>query len=80
MIPSIGRIVHYHSWGSPGGKYKPEPRAAIVTAVPAAADGSPGDGSVLSLMICNPTGVFFDVAVPVAAVPTPGHWTWPPRV
>ena len=33
QTPSIGRIVHYHSYGTPGGEYLPEPRAAIVTAV-----------------------------------------------
>lgn len=80
VIPSIGRIVHYHSYGTPGGEYQPEPRAAIVTAVPPRSDGSPGDGSVLSLAVLNPTGMFFNTAVPVAAAPTPGHWTWPPRV
>ena len=79
-VPSIGRIVHYHSYGTPGGEFLPEPRAAVVTAVPRNADGSPGDGSVLSLAVLNPTGLFFDVAVPVSAAPLPGHWTWPPRV
>jgi hypothetical protein len=31
--PSIGRIVHYHSYGTPGGEYQPEPRAAIITEI-----------------------------------------------
>ncbi|MFF1792647.1 hypothetical protein ACFVXQ_00140 [Kitasatospora sp. NPDC058263] len=39
MQPTIGRIVHYHSHGSPvqpdgTQRYPSEPRAAIVTAVP----------------------------------------------
>jgi Holliday junction resolvase RusA-like endonuclease len=31
--PSVGRIVHYQSHGSPDGTYKSEPRAAIITDV-----------------------------------------------
>ncbi len=33
MQPTVGRIVHYQSYGTPGGEYLPEPRAAIVTSV-----------------------------------------------
>jgi len=33
MQPTIGRIVHYQSYGTPGGEYLPEPRAAIITEV-----------------------------------------------
>lgn len=33
MSPSIGRIVHYRSYGNPGEGYQPEPRAAIITEV-----------------------------------------------
>lgn len=81
--PTIGRIVHYTSHGSPvlpdgTQKYKPLPRAAIVTAVPEPTpDGAPG---VLSLCVLNPVGMFFDEAVPYAEEPRPGHWSWPPRV
>lgn len=31
--PSVGDVVHYQSYGTPGGEYLPEPRAAIVTEV-----------------------------------------------
>ena len=31
--PSIGRIVHYQSYGTPGGEFLPEPRAAIIASV-----------------------------------------------
>lgn len=33
QTPSVGRIVHYHSYGTPGGEYLPEARAAIITEV-----------------------------------------------
>lgn len=32
--PSIGRIVHYVSYGTPGGEYTSQCRAAIITEVP----------------------------------------------
>jgi len=31
--PTVGRTVHYQSYGTPGGEYKAEPRAAIITQV-----------------------------------------------
>jgi hypothetical protein len=31
--PSVGRIVHYVSYGTPGGEYSRECRAAVVTEV-----------------------------------------------
>lgn len=33
MTPSVGRIVHYRSYGTPGGEYGQECRAATVAAV-----------------------------------------------
>jgi hypothetical protein len=72
MEPSVGRIVHYQSYGTPGGEYLPEPRAAIVTEV--------WPEGYVSLCVVNPTGLFFKEALPFAEEPTPGHWNWPPRV
>jgi hypothetical protein len=61
MKPSIGRIVHYVSYGTPGGEYKSECRAAIVTEV------QPGGGKIVpetvSLAVLNPTGMFFNEGV-----------------
>lgn len=31
--PSIGRIVHYPKFGTPGGEHKPEPSPAAITKV-----------------------------------------------
>jgi hypothetical protein len=71
--PSVGRIVHYQSYGTPGGEYSPMPRAAVVTDV---TEGS----STVGLCVLNPIGMFFNRDVPFSAEPKPGHWNWPPRV
>lgn len=80
QTPSVGRIVHYQSYGTPGGEYLPEPRAAIITAIKGCdADlGEPGCPHV-SLCVLNPTGQFFNQDVPHAETPTPGRWNWPPK-
>lgn len=75
MKPSVGRIVHYQSYGTPGGEYLPEPRAAIITEVSAARREG-----IVALAVLNPNGMFFNPGVPFAEEPTPGHWNWPPRV
>jgi hypothetical protein len=77
QTPSIGRIVHYHSYGTPGGEYLPEPRAAIVTALP---PEDIGMWTGISLCILNPTGMFFNSDVKYSEDPKPGCWSWPPRV
>lgn len=33
QTPGVGRTVHYHTYGTPGGEFRPEARAAIITAV-----------------------------------------------
>lgn len=80
QTPSVGRIVHYQSYGTPGGEYLPEPRAAVITTVHAQ-DPVPEHGvPYVGLAVLNPTGVFFNESVKFAESPTPGHWNWPPRV
>lgn len=76
--PSIGRIVHYQSYGTPGGEYLPEPRAAVITAVHAPVAGDAEE--VVCLAILNPTGMFFTNGVRYSDDPKAGHWNWPPRV
>lgn len=75
--PSIGRIVHYVSYGTPGGEYGKECRAAIVTEV---------DKNEVGLAVLNPTGVFFKQSVEYheSYPETPeenegGTWHWPER-
>lgn len=75
--PTVGRSVHYQSYGTPGGEYLTEPRAATITAVALAE--VEGASDQVSLCILNPTGLFFNQDVPFAETPTPGHWNWPPR-
>lgn len=72
MKPTVGRIVHYQSYGTPNGEYLPEARAAIITAVD-------NKRATVSLAVLNPSGFFFNLDVPEAKKPTPGHWNWPPR-
>lgn len=77
--PSIGRIVHYHSYGTPGGEFLPEPRAAIITEVKPSPDPEWGEW-IASLAVLNPTGIFFNENVRFSEEPQPGRWSWPPRI
>lgn len=79
--PTIGRTVHYHSYGTPGGEYKPAPRAALTTTDPNVVWSSDkGWHLVIGLCVLNPTGMFFNLDVPFSPTPKPGHWSWPPRI
>lgn len=79
--PSVGRIVHYTSYGTPGGEYKSECRAAVVTEVP-----NPNDPSVIHLCVLNPEGMFFNKDVTRDEGDEQdrkrwgGTWHWPERV
>jgi hypothetical protein len=77
--PTVGRIVHYVSYGTPGGEYGRECRAAIVTHVNDDRDESYGLGMV-SLCVVNPTGLFFNQNVLYdGAGKAGGTWHWPER-
>lgn len=82
MKPTVGRIVHYHSFGTPNGEYKPLPRAAVITEVDVDRN-LPEDDAIhtpdVGLCVLNPTGQFFTLHVPYSEVPKSGHWNWPPR-
>lgn len=71
MVPTIGRIVHYVSYGTPGGEYHRACRAAIVTEVPKHLEEEPYDGRrndgesgpiIVRLAVLNPDGLFFTKA------------------
>ena len=55
--PSVGRIVHYVSYGTPGGEFPKACRAAIVTEVELGVPQSLG-GERVGLAVLNPTGIF----------------------
>ena len=73
--PTIGRIVHYVSYGTPGGEFAPEHRAAIITRV--YEDSSEND---VDLCVLNPTGMFFNQQVMHDANHGGGTWHWPEMV
>lgn len=76
QTPSVGRIVHYVSYGTPGGEYGKECRAAIVTEL-----AQPDEGSdVVGLAVLNPTGLFFNRAAYDENGHDGGTWHWPERV
>lgn len=75
MAPTIGRIVHYVAYGTPGGEYaQGAHRAAIVTEVSE-------DGAYASLCIFNLTGLHFrdGVVEDHSPTPKPGTWHYPER-
>lgn len=90
--PSTGRVVHYVSHGTPGGEYGKECRAAVITEV----GPFPESPTNVGLAVLNPTGMFFNRAVPFHAADGPaegpvshlcggldlpgGSWHWPERV
>lgn len=72
MKPSIGRIVHYQAYGTPGGEFPSVPRAAVIAAV--------HTDTCVDLVVLNPNGLFFNTSCNYSEEPKPGHWNWPPRV
>lgn len=74
MKPSVGRIVHHVSYGTPGGEYISECRAAIVTEV------FSDLGLTVGLCVLNPTGQFFNRTVTHDESGAPGSWHWPERI
>jgi hypothetical protein len=89
-MTSVGRIVHYVAYGTPGGEYPCVCRAAVVTEVTS-------DPFVLGLAVLNPTGMFFNREIihhpgdPADDAPGArcasgeraypgGTWHWPERV
>lgn len=76
--PSVGRIVHYQAYGTPGGEFPSVARAACITEVGENGDGK--DPSIVGLCVMNPQGLFFNRNMKYADPPAPGCWNWPPRV
>jgi hypothetical protein len=70
--PTIGRMVHYQKYGTPGGEHKAEPSPAVITKVL-------DDAGKCALFVMNPNGCYFN-ETPYSDEPKPGHWNWPPRI
>ena len=70
--PSIGRIVHYQRWGTPGNELPSEPSPAIIVKV--------HEDDACDIVVFNPNGQYFNNKCQFSAEPRHGHWNWPPRV
>jgi len=70
MIPTVGRMVYYKSYGTPGGEYPSVDRAATITEVINAEEG------IISLCVFNPEGFFFSREVKQGQAS--GQWDWVP--
>lgn len=66
MIPTVGRLVYYKSYGTPGGEYKSVDRAAVITQV--------HNEKCVDLCVLNPTGLFFNTSVVQGS--EGGQWDW----
>jgi hypothetical protein len=84
--PSVGRIVHYVAYGTPGGEFPAGVcRAAIVTEVDPP-QGNPNEPDVdlvrdnIGIMVANPSGLFFNRGIRHDESKKPGTWHWPERV
>lgn len=72
--PSVGRVVHYVSFGTPGGEFPSVCRAAVITQVNA------DNPNFVGLAVLNPTGMFFQENICQSSNGKPGTWHWPERV
>ena len=68
--PTVGRVVYYKSYGTPGGEYPSVDRAAIITEVLDA------ENDIVSLCVLNPEGMFFNKNVTKGQ--NGGQWDWMP--
>lgn len=87
--PSVGRVVHYVSYGTPKGEYQSMCRAAIISAVSEDAEFDKKTlelaGGIyhypVSLVVLNPEGLFFNKNVEYDDTGKKGGtWHWPERV
>lgn len=84
QIPSVGRIVHYVSYGTPHGEYTSQCRAAIITDIKGRAisplTGEEADAWTVGLCVLNPEGMFFNQScVQSDEHHNGGTWHWPER-
>lgn len=76
QLASVGRIVHYVSYGTPGGEYPSRCRAAIITEV-----RDDDEDQCVALAVLNPSGMFFNGLIDYdGSADRGGTWHWPERV
>ena len=84
MKPSVGRIVHYVSYGTPGGEFQSQCRAAVIADVIDVGGPYTNIEDVphepVDLVVLNPTGLFFNESVHDETDKAGGTWHWPERV
>jgi hypothetical protein len=73
MQPTIGRSVHFQSYGQPNDDREMVTRAALVVAIDP-------DNSSCSLCVFSTSGMYFRHHVRFSEEPKLGCWNWPPRV
>lgn len=70
--PTVGRIIHYVAYGTPGGEFPAGVcRAAIITGVESE--------TKISLCVFNPSGLFFNHSIDYDEDKESGSWHWPER-
>lgn len=85
QTPSVGRIVHYVSHGSPvlddgTQTYTSQCRAAVITEVWFSDPELTEPAGIVSLCVLNPTGQFFNEHIePDENGHAGGTWHWPER-
>lgn len=62
--PHVGAIIHYVSYGTPGGEYGSVCRAAMITASPPVRTATVDQQPNVALVVFNPTGTFHNTDVP----------------
>jgi hypothetical protein len=76
-VPSVGRVVHYVAYGTPGGEFPVGAcRAGIVTEV----DEPDNPESPIGVCVLNPTGIYFNQHLPYNTAQAAGSWHWPEYV
>lgn len=77
-VPAVGVFCHYTSYGTPGGEYESQCRAAVIAGL------TRDEGQDFAdLVVFNPTGLFFNSCPQDESLLTPsgdhrgGTWHWP---